>query len=306
MRIIHIVAALACCALANAVDPELPRQWIDSRFVPGTGRTIVVGAGGDVQAALDAAAPGDTVVLQAGATYVGNFALGEKSGAGWITVRSSDMAGLPAEGVRVTPANAGSMPKLMTSIDYPTVRTVGAAHHWRLMGLEIGMINALSYGLVTLGSGSETSTAQLPHDLVIDRCWIHGRDGAQVQNGVRLNSASTAIVDSSIDDCHATTFESHCIGGFNGPGPFKIVNNHLGGSTIEVLFGGAVPALAGCVPSDIEFRRNLCTKPLSWRPGDPSYAGTPWYVKNLFELKNAQRVLIEGNVLENNFYYTTG
>ncbi|HYE07847.1 MAG TPA: PA14 domain-containing protein [Planctomycetota bacterium] len=306
MRTVPIVTLLACCALAGAVEPELPRQWIDSRYVPGAGRTIVVGAGGDVQGALDAAVPGDTVVLQAGATYVGNFALTAKAGAGWITVRSSDMAGLPAEGVRATRAHAAAMPKLMTPIDFPTVRTVGAAHHWRLIGLEIGMTGGMSYGLVTLGSGSETSAAQLPHDLVIDRCWIHGRDGAQVQNGVRLNSASTAIVDSSIDDCHATAFESHCIGGVNGPGPFKIVNNHLGGATIEVLFGGAVPALPGCVPSDIEFRRNTCSKPLSWWPGHPSYAGTPWYVKNLFELKNAQRVLIEGNVLENNFYYATG
>jgi hypothetical protein len=40
---------------------------------------------------------------------------------------------------------------------------------------------------------------------------------------------------------------------------------------------------------------------LRWRPGDPSYAGVQWPVKNLLELKNAQRVLIEGNLLENNW-----
>src|SRR5262249_23653079 len=43
------------------------------------------------------------------------------------------------------------------------------------------------------------------------------------------------------------------------------------------------------------------TKPLTWRIGDPSYAGTPWSVKNLLEFKNGQRVLIEGNVFENNW-----
>src|SRR3989442_4775454 len=35
--------------------------------------------------------------------------------------------------------------------------------------------------------------------------------------------------------------------------------------------------------------------------GDPSYAGTPWSVKNIFELKNARRVLVEHNLLENNW-----
>lgn len=40
------------------------------------------------------------------------------------------------------------------------------------------------------------------------------------------------------------------------------------------------------------FRRNHLSKRLDWRT-----AG--WQVKNLFELKNARRVLVEGNVMEN-------
>jgi len=65
------------------------------------------------------------------------------------------------------------------------------------------------------------------------------------------------------------------------------------------MFGGADPKSLGLVPSDIEIRRNHLFKPLSWRPGDPSFAGVRWTVKNLLELKNAQRVVIEGNLLEN-------
>jgi hypothetical protein len=67
------------------------------------------------------------------------------------------------------------------------------------------------------------------------------------------------------------------------------------------MFGGADPAIAGLIPSDIEFRRNDCIKPLAWRRGSPGYNGARWSVKNLLELKNARRVLIEGNVLENNW-----
>ena len=67
------------------------------------------------------------------------------------------------------------------------------------------------------------------------------------------------------------------------------------------IFGGAKPSVDNLIPSDMEIRGNHFTRPLSWRPGDPSYGGTAWYVKNLFELKNGQRVLFEGNLLEHNW-----
>jgi hypothetical protein len=64
------------------------------------------------------------------------------------------------------------------------------------------------------------------------------------------------------------------------------------------MFGGGDPAIRDLVPSDIEIRGNHFSKPLAWRPGHPGFAGPAWSVKNLFELKNARRVLVEGNVLE--------
>jgi len=91
------------------------------------------------------------------------------------------------------------------------------------------------------------------------------------------------------------------VAGWNAPGPIEIANNFLEGSTENIMFGGADPTIANLVNSDIEIRQNHLFKPLSWDPGDPSYAGTEWQVKDLFELKNAQRVLMEGNILENNW-----
>ena len=41
------------------------------------------------------------------------------------------------------------------------------------------------------------------------------------------------------------------------------------------------------------------SKPLRWKVGDPSYEGTEWAVKNLFELKNARRVLNRGQRASN-------
>ena len=133
--------------------------------------------------------------------------------------------------------------------------------------------------------------------------YIHGDPSKNCFRCVALNSAHTAVIDSCLADGHARGFDAQAAGGWNGPGPFKIVNNYLEGSLENVMFGGADPHIPDLVPSDIEFRYNHCFKPLSWKIGDPSYAGIPWAVKNLFELKNARRVLIEGNVFENNWVH---
>ena len=67
------------------------------------------------------------------------------------------------------------------------------------------------------------------------------------------------------------------------------------------MFGGAKPTIQNLIASDVEFRLNHVYKPLSWKKGHPTYAGRPWSIKNLFELKNAQRLLIDQNVFENNW-----
>jgi hypothetical protein len=85
-------------------------------------------------------------------------------------------------------------------------------------------------------------------------------------------------------------------------GPYKIVNNFLESSGENILFGGGP---ATYTPADIEIRGNHIFKPLTWKQGAPGFiggtSGKPFIVKNLFELKNAQRVLFEGNILENSW-----
>ena len=55
------------------------------------------------------------------------------------------------------------------------------------------------------------------------------------------------------------------------------------------------------MPADIEVLRNHMAKPLAWRSGAREFEGVAWTVKNLFELKNARRVLVDGNVFEYNW-----
>ncbi|WP_284352799.1 ricin-type beta-trefoil lectin domain protein, partial [Roseisolibacter agri] len=73
-------------APTTETTPELPRATVDTRMPAQTGRVIAVPAGGDLQAALDAAQPGDVITLANGATYAGNFVLPSKPAGGWIVV----------------------------------------------------------------------------------------------------------------------------------------------------------------------------------------------------------------------------
>ena len=119
-----------------------------------------------------------------------------------------------------------------------------------------------------------------------------------------------AVVDSYLNDFHCIARKGACTdaqavnggGGNIAGGPYKIDNNFLEASGESVIFGGA-PATT--TPTDIEVRRNHMFKPLTWKPGDANFVGgptgEPFIVKNNFELKNAQRVLLEGNILENSW-----
>ena len=293
--------------------PAPPKVFLETSLAstPVTGQTIEVGPGGDLQAALNKAQPGDEIALQAGSTYTGNFILPVKEGGEdrgkWITIRSSNMAGLPKEGVRVSPKDAAAMPKIVAPNANPAISTALRAGYYRLIGLEITVAPTVktSWAIVRLGQGApeQTTLDAVAHHVILDRVYIHGDPKLDCFRCVALDSASSAVIDSYLSEAHVVGFDSQAICGVNGPGPFKIVNNYLEGSGENIMFGGADPAIRDLVPSDIEFGGNHCFKPLSWKIGHSSYAGIPWAVKNLFELKNARRVWIEGNVFENNWVH---
>jgi hypothetical protein len=272
-----------------------PPETFDTPYVAPTGNTITVNAGGDLQAALDRAQLGDTIVLQAGATFSGSFALPRKSGTGWVYVQSSAYSSLPAPGTRVTPAHAALMPTIVASIpNTPAFVTAPGAHHFRFVGLRVRPASGrFVTNLIHLGADARTLD-DLPSWIIFDRCYIHGDPDVGGRRGVALDGRYVAVVDSHVSDFKEPGADTQAVWAHSAPGPFKLLNNYLEAAGENVMFGGADSPFNGAVPADIEVRGNLFQKPLTWR-------GSRWVVKNLFELKNAKRVLVIDNRFVNSW-----
>ncbi|HEX6178952.1 MAG TPA: hypothetical protein VF057_11380 [Thermoanaerobaculia bacterium] len=279
---------------------ELPRLLVE---LPSdtTATTIHLEHGDDLQAAIDKARPGDVIGLAPGAVFSGPIQLPKKDGASWITIRTASAAGaLPTRGTRVSPTQAPAMAVIEAGAPW-VIATDRGAHHYRIEGVEIRPTAGTALvNLVALGT-DEARIEDVPHHIVIERCYIHGDSERGSRRGIALNSAHTAIVDSYLSDFKEEGADSQAIAGWNGPGPFSIINNYLEGAGENILFGGADPAVTNLVPADIVIRDNHIAKPLTWNAEHPSFAGVEWAVKNLLELKNARRVLIENNLLEHNW-----
>jgi uncharacterized protein YjdB len=279
---------------------QLPQATVDVSLPAQTGKTITVNAGDDLQQAINSAQPGDVVVLQAGATFIGNFTLPKKTGTGWIVIRTSTPDQSLPVGTRVTPQQASLMPKILTPNYTSAILTTSgsASAYYRLIGLEVGaapgvaMVNTLVW--FGWGDNVQTSLSQVPHHLILDRSYVHGTATLDLRRCVVLNSAHSAVIDSYLSECHSNQGDAQAIVGWNGPGPFRIQNNYLEGSTMGIMFGGAT-TMPDLVPSDIEIRGNYLFKPLAWKG--------KWVVKNIIEIKSGQRILVEGNLMEGSWLH---
>jgi hypothetical protein len=183
--------------------------------------------------------------------------------------------------------------------------------HTRFVGIEWTSDPAANVGRLLNLEGSD--------HVILDRNWIHPAEGAEVGKGVALMEGARVIatINSYISGFNCVAKSGKCtdasaVGGGHGnkpTGTFKIFNNFLEGSGENILFGGSGATVN---PADLEIRRNHLYKPLIWKEGEPGYTpaptGDPYIVKDHFELKNAQRVLFEANLLENCWggFSTTG
>lgn len=320
---------------ADAEGPQLPEEYdVPAYSLPTAGTTRYAygdeGANGSynvtLTAALAAAQQGDVIILKAGSTYTGNFTIPALGGDDWLYIISSELASL-TEGTRVGPTDTTNMAKIVgTTSGAYALQTNGASKKVRICGLEITKTEDQASPVTLLRFGYKsnsqvTSYADLPTDIVVDRCYIHGTgDGASsdTKQGILLEGERMAVIDNYIANIHrSATYDCQAILSVNGAGLYVIENNYIEASTENIMFGGGTVRITdissdhrayaengdshGLLQSDIVVRGNLISKPASWYPDDVTYGGVAHNCKNLFECKSARRVLVEGNVLERSF-----
>lgn len=304
---------------------QLPVVTVGSSMAdsPAPGSVISVAAGGDFKGALNSAQCGDTIQLAAGATFVGPFTVPAKgcNDQNWIIIRtSSPDSSLPPEGTRLTPCYAGvgslqgrpqyscSNPaNVLSKIEMqgggtgPIVFADGA-NFYRFVGLEITRANGIS------GSAALLSNQGSADHIIVDRSWLHGNPQDETADGYATSGGTyIAVIDSYFNDfhCYESCTDSHAVSGGTGDhqdGPYLIQNNFLEAAGEAIMFGGGEATLT---PTDIEIIGNHFWKPWQWMQGNNPFVGglngNPFIVKNHLELKNAVRVLVEANILENSW-----
>src|SRR5207244_12447496 len=145
-----------------------------------------------------------------GATYVGECTLRNRTGR-WSTAVRTVPDGLPGDGGRV--ARGQRLAKLRSPNIAPALQPAPGAHHWRIALVEF-LANAGGAGdIITLGDSSpaQNTLARVPHDLIVDRCYIHADPGSPQKRGIALNSASTTITGSYIAEIKAVGQDSQAI-----------------------------------------------------------------------------------------------
>jgi hypothetical protein len=260
-----------------------------------SGNQIFVKAGGDFQSALNRAKAGDTILLQAGAKFVGSFTLPNKTGDEFITIRTSATdAQLPPNDTRIDPKkHAAVLPKLSSATVEPVILAKDGAHHYRFVGVEFGGTKDGFYNIIQLGTGEEKSTKDLPHHIEFDRVYIHSTAPEGQRRGIAANGKFVKITNSYISDIKRKGEESQAIAAWATDGPIEIVNNYLEAAAEGILFGGATSTLE-LTPTDCLVRSNHISRPVSWRDEG-------WAVKNLFEIKDGRRIKVEYNLMTNNW-----
>lgn len=324
--ILITMTASYCEAQTYDGPAELPKATVASAMAdtPAPGAIISVNAGGDLQAALNSAECGDIIQLQAGATFSGPFVVPAKNCNinNWIWIStSSPYSALPPEGTRVTPCYDGiaaleGRPQYACATPTNVMATVEmavegdgpfqfapGANFYRFVGLEI-----------TRPAGTPLparlfEAKKTADHIIVDRSWLHGAPQDETYVGVSLNGmTNAAIVDSYFTDFHCIAITGLCTdaqaisGGVSETqdGPFLIQNNFLEATGEAVMFGGGK---ANMTPTDITIISNHFWKPWQWMPGSTPFVGgpdgRPFIVKNHLELKNAVRVLIDSNLMDN-------
>jgi hypothetical protein len=268
--------------------------------VPGT-------ANQTLRNAISAASGRTDIILRAGCDY-STISLPNKSGGDYIVLKSN--GSLPPKGTRISEGDIANMPAITAFSTDAAMTTVAGAHHYRFIGIlfkrsghndEIGTLVEISDPNTSL-----TTLENQPHHFIFDRCIFSNVElgttnpttNVRMRRGLAINSGTTSVINSYFKEIKSEISDAQAIGCWAGVGPHAIVNNFLEAAGQGIMYGGAYMNILYASPSDITVRGNYFFKPLRWNLPQQEVGIK---VKNIFELKHARNVILDGNVMQNSF-----
>ncbi|HTE62726.1 MAG TPA: hypothetical protein VK631_20390 [Solirubrobacteraceae bacterium] len=166
-------------------------------------------------------------------------------------------------------------------------------------------------GIATPGAGITLAGLELwdrepTHSIVentgaantVHRCRLLGDPVRGQRRGIAANGANGTYTQNYIGQCFATNpgpwSDSQAICAWDTPGPIRIIDNYLEGSSEGIMIGGSDPSSSANDPADVAILSNMIFKPLAWNvPGINC--------KNGIEFKNCRRFTVEDNDIVNSF-----
>ena len=289
---------------ANAATlPQLPQRQVDVTMPTVTGLTLNATCA-TLQAQLIAAAALNVnlthrIILATGTTCTGPYKLpSHNGGTGWILITGPNMANLPPSGTRVGPNDTSLMPVIKYGDDggfhVGMFHADTGAQRYRIIGISMIQDSTMSPNWSFIVMGYHEINALNTGYIIVDRCVLRDTDiNHPTRQGIFMNAerGNTAIIDSYVSGIKdvGRGSDTQAVLSTANPGPILLQNSFLQASGENVMLGGGGTPSDAVQPRDITIRLNTFDKDPAWVSGGQTL------IKTLFELKEGQRVLIEGN-----------
>ena len=306
--------APATGTFVGAYQIELPRTRFQPAYVARTGTVWTVASGGALQSALNAAQPGDWVVLSSGVVYPGKLVLPPKSGSNHnpiYVVNSAIYSGTFAYpvGTRATSSVGQAIIRDPTGLDtVPLLQTSGTqSSGWRFSGITfdyptVGSVTQYST-FILLGDPAEPVLANYPSNFVFDRCRVLGQPLLSMRSGIWINASNVMVSDSQFLDQGAIvpTSDSQGVRIWHASQNVLITNNEIAGATESAVVGGmdGNPFPPTKMANDVTIERGWHHHLDYQNPLHPSWNSQSYNTKNLGEQKGGYRILWQNLVLSN-------
>ena len=286
---------------------------------------IVVSDAQGLQAALSNAQCGQWIELQAGVVYQGAFTVPGLScpADNPVLVSSTAIGSMPAW----TPpsrslAGSNQVATIASAIGVASLTVSDNAANWYFAGLEFTLTPSAQDVFPIVDMGDQTTTVEaLPANITFDRVLVHPAPCPDngvcnyVQRGITMNCVNCSTISSNIWGIVNPGQDAQAIMAYNTTGPLLISTNDLEASGENIIlntecpdtgYGPGVWGIPGCpVPSDVTVTRNHFIKQAAWATLPAGCSASTIFecydVKNDFEIKHGQRVLLDSNWFDTTF-----